>query len=85
MQLILESYQPIPSLPVFTDDALSRLTMPVLFINGEADEIIDAPESAARLARIHPNAEVHLLPQTGHMVTNTAALIAPFLAKANPS
>lgn len=83
MNLILASYQPIRDLPVFSDAELARLSMPLLLINGEEDAIIDAKESSARLLRMHAEAEIHLLPNTGHMITNSAALIAPFLAKAH--
>ncbi len=79
MNLILESYDPIQELPTFSDSQLLRLSMPVLFIDGEADAIIDAQASAQRLQQLQPAATVRLLPDTGHMVTGTPAYIIPFL------
>jgi pimeloyl-ACP methyl ester carboxylesterase len=50
MNLIVECYNPIPHLPVFADNQLQRLNMPVLFIDGENDVIIDAGQSAHRIS-----------------------------------
>ena len=85
MNLIVENYNPIQDLPVFTDEQLQRLAMPVLFVAGEEDVIIDAPGSAQRLARLVPSAEIHLLPNCGHLVTNSIEYIIPFLTRARPS
>lgn len=40
MNLIVENYNPIQDLPVYEDEQLKRLDMPVLFIGGENDAII---------------------------------------------
>lgn len=79
INLILASYNPIQELPVYSDDALLRLTMPVLFIDGESDEIIDARPSAERLSRLLPTAEVCLLPDCGHLIAGSITYIIPFL------
>lgn len=81
MNLIVESYNPIQELPVYTDEQLQRLNMPVLFIDGEDDVIIDAERSAQRLSRLIPSAEIRLLPNCGHVVTNSIEYIMPFLMK----
>jgi len=81
INLIIESYNPIEELPLYTDEQLRRLNMPVLFINGEDDVIIDAAESAQRLTNLVPSAEIHVLPNCGHAVCNALALIIPFLEK----
>ena len=82
MNLIAESYSPIQHLPVYGDKQLQRLNMPVLFIDGENDVIIDADRSAQRLSRLVPSAEIHLLMNCGHVLTNSIEYIIPFLAKA---
>jgi pimeloyl-ACP methyl ester carboxylesterase len=82
MNLIVENYDPIRELPVFADEQLLRLKMPVLFVDGEDDVIINARGSAQRLSRLIPAAEVHVLPNCGHVVTNSLAYILPFLKKA---
>ncbi|MFB0919437.1 MAG: alpha/beta hydrolase [Oscillospiraceae bacterium] len=79
MNLIVESYNPIQDLPVYTDEQLQRLNMPVLFIDGENDVIIDSEESAQRLLRLIPSAVIRLLPNCGHVVTNSIEYIFPFL------
>ncbi len=82
MNLILENYDPIQELPVFEDAPLQKLDMPVLFMDGEDDVIIDAAESAQRLSRLVPSAEIHVLRNCGHVVMNSIEYILPFLKKA---
>lgn len=82
INLILEVYQPITErLPVFTDNDLSRLDMPILFVAGEQDAILDAAAAASRVRRILPKAEVNFLPNTGHMILNAVEFVKPFLEK----
>ena len=81
MNLIVESYDPIPYLPIFSDEQLKNLNMPVLFIGGEDDMIIDALESAKRLSTLVPDAEIHLLKNTGHVLTNAIDFFLPFIIK----
>lgn len=81
LNLILENYEPIQQLPVHSDEVLQKLTMPVLYVGGENDWIIDSKASVQRLSRIVPSAEIHLLPNCGHMITNNQEFIVPFLIK----
>lgn len=81
MNLIVENYNPIQELPVFADEQLQRLNMPVLFIDGEDDVIIDAERSAQRLSHLIPSSIIRLLPNCGHVVTNSIEYIIPFLMK----
>jgi pimeloyl-ACP methyl ester carboxylesterase len=85
MKLIVESYNPIQHLPVYADEQLQRLHMPVLFVDGEDDVIIDAGRSAQRLSRLVPSAEIRLLTNCGHVLTNSIEYILPFLVKARQS
>jgi pimeloyl-ACP methyl ester carboxylesterase len=85
MNLIVESYNPIQHLPVYTDEQLHHLNMPVLFVVGEDDVIIDAAGSVQRLSRLVPSSEIHLLANCGHVLTNSIEYILPFLAKARQS
>jgi pimeloyl-ACP methyl ester carboxylesterase len=75
----MQSYKPIDYLPVYPDNQLRQLTMPVLFIDGENDVIIDAQQSAQRLSRLVSSAEIHLLENCGLVVTNSIEYIIPFL------
>jgi pimeloyl-ACP methyl ester carboxylesterase len=81
INLILQNYNPIENLPLFSDDQLRRLIMPVLLIIGENDVIIEALETTQRLARLVPSAEIHLLPEVGHAIANSLAFVMPFLQK----
>lgn len=81
MNLILENYNPVQELPIFEDTQLLRLNMPILFIGGEEDLIIDAEKSAQRLASLIPSAEIHLLPNCGHAILNSIEYIIPFFTK----
>lgn len=81
INLIVENYNPIQELPVFEDEKLLQLNMPVLFIDGAEDVIIDAKMSAQRLSGLIPSAQIRLLPNCGHVVTNSIEYIIPFLIK----
>lgn len=80
INLILRSYSPITEeLPIFTDSELSRLTMPVLFVAGKRDNLLDAGAAADRVKNLLPQAEVRLLEDGGHMILNGPEFIVPFL------
>ena len=82
INLIGAGYNPITEeLPVFTDGQLKRLSMPILFIAGKRDVMVDATAAAKRLGGLLPNAKIHLLDNTGHMVLNALEYILPFLAQ----
>lgn len=81
INLIIENYNPIDALPLYTDEQLKRLDMQVLFIDGQNDVIIDTEKSAHRLSRLVPSAEIHLIPSCGHVVVNALEYIIPFLLK----
>jgi pimeloyl-ACP methyl ester carboxylesterase len=81
LNLILENFEPIQEIPVHPDEVLHRLIMPVLYVGGENDWIIDSQSSAKRLSRLVPSAETLLLPNLGHMITNNQQYIVPFLEK----
>lgn len=85
MNLIIASYNPIQHLPVYADEDLLCLKMPVLFIDGENDVVIDALNSAQRLNALVPSSEIHLLKNCGHVLTNTIEIIMPFLEKETQS
>ncbi|MPS64829.1 alpha/beta hydrolase [Chryseobacterium sp.] len=66
---------------IFSDDELSRLTMPVLFIGGEQDVIRSTQEIAARLQHIIDDFTIITIPEMGHVLTGLAPRIFPFLSK----
>ena len=69
----------IVKLPVFSDAALRRLSMPVLAILGGKDVLIDSTETKQRLERNVPLAEIRYLPEAGHLIPKQTAPILDFL------
>jgi pimeloyl-ACP methyl ester carboxylesterase len=55
-------------LPVFTDEALRRLTMPVLVIVGGRDAMFDSHDTAERTRHAVPHATVTVLPDVAHAI-----------------
>ena len=70
-------------LPVITDAALKRLTMPVLAILGGKDAMIDSPGTRRRIAANTPHAEIRWLAEDGHFLHGQAEPIDDFLRRAN--
>jgi len=82
MNLILENFLPITdSLPPYNDEQLKALTMPVLFIAGDQDVIVDAEGSAERLKTLLPEAEIHVLKDCTHYIPQAIGIILPFMSK----
>lgn len=79
MNLIAQSYNPIQELPLFNDEELLKLNMPIAFIDGEDDVIINAKQSIQRLSSLIPSAKTYLIPNCGHVITNAIEYILPFL------
>lgn len=81
LNLILASYNPISvPLPVFPGDALEKLTMPVLYVAGEKDDLLDTQAGEAAVRAHIPQAKVYLLPSVGHMIPNPSVWMLSFLA-----
>jgi pimeloyl-ACP methyl ester carboxylesterase len=79
-ELLLTHTNPrLDASPLFTDEELRRLTMPVLLVGGERDAIRDCRAIAARLLRLAPRTQACLLPNAGHVLVGTAARMLPFL------
>lgn len=66
-------------LPVFSDEALRKLTMPVLAVVGAKDMLLDSAQTKRRLEAHAPHAEVVFLPETGHLIPGQTARIVNFL------
>lgn len=80
INLILSGFNPISEeLPQYSSDEVERLKMPLLMVAGAEDELLDAPGAADFLKKHAPQAEIHLLDNTGHMIQNAYAFILPFL------
>ena len=78
--LIGEHFNPrMEKLPVFSGEALQKLTMPVLLICGEKDFVIDGDASMKHLCRHVPQAQAEVLPGVGHAIVGQASRILDFL------
>ncbi|WBB97853.1 alpha/beta hydrolase [Solwaraspora sp. WMMA2080] len=67
-------------LPVFSDDRLRRLTVPLLVVAGAKDRLLDSRQTARRVRRLLPQATVVLLPDTGHIPVGYTGSVQRFLA-----
>jgi pimeloyl-ACP methyl ester carboxylesterase len=66
--------------PVFSDEALRRLSMPVLLLGGTRDAIRDTQRIAARMEKLLPQLTAIVIPGAGHVLLDTRDHILPFLA-----
>jgi pimeloyl-ACP methyl ester carboxylesterase len=72
-------FKPRTEIPVFPDDVLERLTMPVLAVVGDQDAMIDSAMTARRLAALVPHADVRVVPGGGHLLLGQADAVLEFL------
>jgi pimeloyl-ACP methyl ester carboxylesterase len=70
-------------LPVFSDDALRRLSMPLMAILGGKDVLLDSEETRRRLERNVPHAVIRYLPEAGHVLRGQTSPILDFLRGAS--
>jgi pimeloyl-ACP methyl ester carboxylesterase len=73
------------SIPTFSDAALRRLELPLLVVVGGKDAMLDSYETARRLNAAVPQATVHLLPESGHLLPDQAETVLRFLRSAAPA
>lgn len=66
-------------IPIFTDNEISDLNIPLMMIVGEKDAMLHSEKSIARLSRLLPTANINLLPDYGHVLFNLTSRILPFL------
>jgi pimeloyl-ACP methyl ester carboxylesterase len=69
------------ALPVFDDNALRGLTMPLHVIVGQRDVMVDSAETKRRLESAAPHATVRLLPDIGHFIPPQADAELRFLTE----
>jgi len=84
-RLIAENFNPrIEAIPIFSDEDLGRLRMPVLLIVGEQDVLLPSKKTAARLSRLLPELTAIVLPDRGHVLIDFAPQVMDFLAGRQP-
>lgn len=78
--LVFDHFNPrTGKLPIFTDDQLRALPMPVLILVGDRDVMLDSKKTAQRATALIPNADVRILPDTGHAVLGQTEPVREFL------
>jgi pimeloyl-ACP methyl ester carboxylesterase len=82
MALVHENFRPRRvKLPIFSDDALKELTMPIMVIVGGKDLLLDSAGTNRRLARNVTRADVRYLPEAGHFIRGQTQAILDFLRR----
>ncbi|WP_280304483.1 alpha/beta fold hydrolase [Nocardia neocaledoniensis] len=66
-------------LPIFPDERLRTVTIPVLVLVGERDALFDSARTAARARGSFPRGEVRVLPGVGHAILEQTVPIRQFL------
>jgi pimeloyl-ACP methyl ester carboxylesterase len=80
LNVILTNFKPrMDSHPMFTDQELTGLTMPVLVIAGARDRLFASQKIVARLRKQVPRLESNLLPEASHALIMLTSLTLPFL------
>ncbi len=78
--LIAENFRPrTERLPVFTDEQLRGLTIPMLVVVGGRDVMFDSAATARRVRECVAHATVRLLPETGHAILEQTEPVGEFL------
>nr|WP_296773982.1 alpha/beta fold hydrolase [Rhodococcus sp. (in: high G+C Gram-positive bacteria)] len=77
--LVFEHFRPrTEKLPIFSDDDLRGLPMPVQLIVGDRDAMMDSAETARRVSALVPSSVVTVLPDTGHAILGQTAAVLEF-------
>jgi len=80
--LVYNNFNPrMGELYVFNDNELKSLSMPVLYIAGEKDALLQSGKTSERLMRILDKVEVNIIKDQGHVVIGCADEIVRFLNK----
>jgi len=66
-------------IPLFSDDELKQLTMPVALFVGEKDIMFHSKKTAKRLGNILPHADINVIPGAGHVLINLVDDISRFI------
>ncbi|MFD4439488.1 alpha/beta fold hydrolase [Nocardia sp. NPDC058519] len=78
--LTFAHFTPRPvSLPIFRDEQLREVDIPVLVIVGERDALFDSARTAERARGAFTRGEVRLLPGVGHALVNQTAAVREFV------
>lgn len=80
IRLVTTATRPRPTkIPIFPDEALARLTMPLLAVVGGRDALIDSEGTRRRLSANCPRARIDYLPEGYHVLPGQGGAIQAFL------
>ena len=79
IRMVFRHFRPRLIMPRFSDAQLRRLTLPLLVIVGDQDELLDSATTQRRLAAVAPQATVLTLAGEGHMLPDQSERIGEFL------
>jgi len=79
IRMVFQHFRPRLLMPLFSTECLRKLTMPLLVIVGDRDELLDSRATQRRLAAAAPHAQVEILPGAGHMLPDQTERIGGFL------
>jgi pimeloyl-ACP methyl ester carboxylesterase len=80
VELIRNHFRPrMVRLPVFPDNALRSLNVPLLAIVGARDVLLDSAATKRRLETLVSGAQVVYLPEAGHMIAGQTAKVLAFM------
>jgi pimeloyl-ACP methyl ester carboxylesterase len=82
---IADDFRPRVAIPpLFADDELRGLAMPLLLMVGDSDAIYSARRVTARVRRLVPHATTVVVPGAGHVLLGAADTVTEFLTHAAP-
>lgn len=67
------------TIPIFSDNELKLLTMPIVLFAGAKDIMLHSHKTAKRLGSLLPHAEINILPEGGHSNVNEVDKIVKWL------
>ena len=83
--LVSKHFRPVTEpLPVFSNEQLLNLTMPIQYFGGDHDALLNTRKSVARLSSLLPHAEAFLLKDTGHAIIDKFEEVNDFLTRHIP-
>lgn len=65
--------------PIFTDEQLRSIKVPIIFLGGKEDIIFNTEKAAQRLKALLPDLTVKLYGGKGHALVNMAKIVMPLL------
>jgi len=79
-KLISKGFKPRKGFPpLFTDEELNIISMPLLYLGGDHDVLIDIEKTVQRIKRIIPQSNIKIIKNMGHAITNVTEEISTFI------